>query len=105
MVQVEAASSQHSTPAGHHPIGFFLSKDEGAGIIHRNAMGAVRCVPLCLAGHLHQNQSASSSVSLETVAGEKGGAGRGARGGWGFGEGVVCTVGDSCSDCWSHIFP
>lgn len=79
MVQVEAASSQHSTPAGHHPIGFLLSEDEGAGIIYRDALGAVRWLPLCLAGHLHH--TCFLCGSLETygrhMAGGEGGVVRG----------------------------
>ncbi len=33
MMEVKAASSQHCTPAGHHPVCILFSKDEGAGVI------------------------------------------------------------------------
>ena len=53
MMKVKAAGSQHCAAAGHHPVCILLSKDEGAGVIHRDALRALRCLPLCPSCHLH----------------------------------------------------
>ena len=53
VMKVEAASSQHRTAAGHHPVCILLSKDEGASIVHRDALRALRRLPLTPACHLH----------------------------------------------------